>query len=71
MQDVKSCGQAGCHSLPLMTDTNADLIGGTARAANSDGTVIVDDMTAPFPRNTTDRVGIYLQDTIQLTIRPY
>ena len=28
VQDVKSCGQAGCHSLPLMTDTNADLIGG-------------------------------------------
>jgi len=33
----------------------------------SDGTVILDDLSAPFPKNTTERLGIYLQDTIQLT----
>jgi hemoglobin/transferrin/lactoferrin receptor protein len=33
----------------------------------SDGTVSRDDLTAPFPKNTTERLGIYLQDTIQLT----
>ena len=33
----------------------------------SDGTVILDDLTAPFPKNTTERFGIYLQDTIELT----
>jgi hemoglobin/transferrin/lactoferrin receptor protein len=33
----------------------------------SDGTVILDDLTAPFPKNTTERLGIYLQDTIELT----
>jgi hemoglobin/transferrin/lactoferrin receptor protein len=33
----------------------------------SDGTVILDDLSAPFPKNTTERLGIYLQDTIELT----
>jgi hemoglobin/transferrin/lactoferrin receptor protein len=33
----------------------------------SDGTVILEDLTAPFPKNTTERLGIYLQDTIQVT----
>lgn len=33
----------------------------------SDGTVILEDLTAPFPKNTTERLGIYLQDTFQLT----
>ncbi len=33
----------------------------------SDGSVIKDDLSAPFPENTTERLGIYLQDTIQLT----
>jgi hemoglobin/transferrin/lactoferrin receptor protein len=33
----------------------------------SDGTVILDDLTAPFPKNTTERLGIYLQDTIELS----
>jgi len=33
----------------------------------SDGTVIKDDLSAPFPKNTTERLGIYLQDTIQMT----
>ena len=39
----------------------------TETRTQSDGTVIRDDLTAPFPRNTTVRVGAYLQDTIQLT----
>ena len=34
---------------------------------DKDGNVIKDDLSAPFPKNTTDRLGIYLQDTIQLT----
>ena len=33
----------------------------------SDGTVVKDDTSAPFPKNTTERFGIYLQDTIELT----
>jgi len=33
----------------------------------SDGTVIKDDLSAPFPKNTTERLGVYLQDTIELT----
>jgi hemoglobin/transferrin/lactoferrin receptor protein len=33
----------------------------------SDGTVIKDDLTAPFPKNTTERLGVYLQDTVDLT----
>lgn len=33
----------------------------------SDGTVRKDDLTAPFPKNTTERLGLYLQDNIQLT----
>jgi hemoglobin/transferrin/lactoferrin receptor protein len=33
----------------------------------SDGTVVRDDLTAPFPKTTTERLGIYLQDTIELT----
>ena len=32
----------------------------------SDGTVIKNDLTAPFPKNKTDRVGIYLQDSIEM-----
>jgi len=32
-----------------------------------EGEVIKDDQSAPFPRNTTERLGIYLQDTIDLT----
>lgn len=35
----------------------------------SDGTVIRDDLTAPFPRNATERLGVYLQDVIQLSER--
>jgi len=34
---------------------------------DKDGNVIKDDLSAPFPKNTTDRLGIYLQDNIQLT----
>jgi hemoglobin/transferrin/lactoferrin receptor protein len=34
---------------------------------DKDGNVIKDDLSAPFPKNTTERLGIYLQDTIQLT----
>lgn len=34
---------------------------------SSEGVVEMDDLTAPFPKNTTDRYGIYLQDTIQLS----
>ncbi len=34
---------------------------------DKDGNVLIDDLSAPFPKNTTDRFGIYLQDTIQLT----
>ncbi|MFC1775730.1 TonB-dependent hemoglobin/transferrin/lactoferrin family receptor [Pseudomonadota bacterium] len=34
---------------------------------DKDGNVIKDDLSAPFPKNTTDRLGVYLQDTIQLT----
>jgi hemoglobin/transferrin/lactoferrin receptor protein len=33
----------------------------------SDGTVVLDDLTAPFPKNTTERLGFYLQDTWQVT----
>lgn len=33
----------------------------------SDGTVTRDDLTAPFPKNTTERIGLYLQDTFSLT----
>jgi hemoglobin/transferrin/lactoferrin receptor protein len=32
-----------------------------------DGTVTVDDLSAPFPKNTTDRLGIYLQDSIEIS----
>ena len=32
----------------------------------SDGTVTMDDLSAPFPKNDTDRLGVYLQDTIDL-----
>jgi len=32
----------------------------------SDGTVVMDDLTAPFPKNDTERLGIYLQDTIDI-----
>ena len=32
----------------------------------SDGTVSKDSLSAPFPENTTDRLGIYLQDTIAM-----
>jgi len=35
----------------------------------SDGTIRTDEMTAPFPKNDTDRLGIYLQDSIELTGR--
>ena len=31
------------------------------------GDVILDDLSAPFPKNTTERLGIYLQDSIDLT----
>ncbi len=31
----------------------------------NDGTVNKDDLSAPFPKNTTDRLGIYLQDRIE------
>jgi hemoglobin/transferrin/lactoferrin receptor protein len=31
----------------------------------SDGDVIMDDLSAPFPKNTTDRLGVYLQDSIE------
>ncbi len=33
----------------------------------SDGAVTKDDLTAPFPKNTTERIGLYLQDTFSLT----
>ena len=33
----------------------------------SDGTVTRDDLTAPFPKNDTERLGIYLQDAINLS----
>lgn len=32
----------------------------------SDGTVVLDNLSAPFPKNSTERLGIYLQDTIVL-----
>jgi len=32
----------------------------------SDGEVTLDDLSAPFPKNTTDRLGVYLQDSIEL-----
>ena len=31
----------------------------------NDGTVDKDDLSAPFPKNTTDRMGIFLQDSIK------
>jgi len=36
---------------------------------NSDGSIRKDEMTAPFPRNDTNRLGIYLQDSIEVTER--
>jgi len=33
----------------------------------SDGTVVKDDLSAPFPKNSTERLGLYLQDNIELT----
>ena len=35
----------------------------------SNGDVILDDLTAPFPKNTTERLGVYLQNSIDLTDR--
>jgi hemoglobin/transferrin/lactoferrin receptor protein len=32
----------------------------------SDGTVTLDDLSAPFPKNDTERLGVYVQDTIEL-----
>ena len=32
----------------------------------SDGTVVKDDLSSPFPKNTTERIGAYLQDSIEL-----
>lgn len=33
----------------------------------SNGDVILDDLIAPFPKNTTERLGVYLQNSIDLT----
>jgi hemoglobin/transferrin/lactoferrin receptor protein len=33
----------------------------------SDGTVTRDDLSAPFPKNDTERLGIYLQDAIEMS----
>ncbi|MCW8925190.1 MAG: TonB-dependent hemoglobin/transferrin/lactoferrin family receptor [Xanthomonadales bacterium] len=33
----------------------------------STGEVLLDDLTAPFPKNTTERLGVYLQNSIDLT----
>jgi hemoglobin/transferrin/lactoferrin receptor protein len=40
----------------------------------SDGTVIMDDLSAPFPKNDTERLGFYVQDSVSfgdgLTLTP-
>jgi hemoglobin/transferrin/lactoferrin receptor protein len=45
------------------TDTNRPR---EEQRIQSDGTVIRDDLSAPFPKNSTDRLGVYLQDSIEL-----
>jgi hemoglobin/transferrin/lactoferrin receptor protein len=45
------------------TDTNRPR---EEQRIQSDGTVILDDLSAPFPKNSTDRLGVYLQDSIEL-----
>lgn len=65
----KLLGDEGAHQLSygFDWDTTDSFRPRSEVRTQSDGTVIKDDLSAPFPKNTTDRLGIYLQDTIELT----
>ncbi len=45
------------------TDTLRDRI---EKRTQSDGTVVRDSLASPFPRNSTQRFGVYLQDSIKI-----
>jgi hemoglobin/transferrin/lactoferrin receptor protein len=69
MSSSKLLGEERTHQLSygFDWDTTDSYRPRTETRTTSDGTVILDDLSAPFPKNTTDRLGVYLQDNIQLT----
>ncbi len=46
-----------------ITDTLRDRI---EKRTQSDGTVVKDSLASPFPKNSTQRFGVYLQDSIKI-----
>jgi hemoglobin/transferrin/lactoferrin receptor protein len=67
----KKFGEGGSHQLSYGFDWDDSDTYRPRRETRtqSDGTVIRDDQTAPFPTNATERLGIYFQDSIELTER--
>ena len=65
----KLLGQERTHQLSygFDWDTTDSYRPRSETRTDKDGNVIKDDLSAPFPKNTTDRFGFYLQDSIQLT----
>jgi len=77
LSSSKLLGQERAHQLSygFDWDTTDSLRTRSETRTDRDGDIILDPsgnpwdgvLTSPFPENTTDRLGVYLQDTIQLT----